>query len=154
MKPSVVGLVCGVLGLLLLFLPITSVEQSNKPADAIVAPDKALVEEASEILALVKASTASKEKKLLASELWLGASDMWALADVNVNSDKVVNFNKDLLAIYGKKYPELAGAFPGFSAAVDKLFSKVIGEYPRPLTKDDCKKLSDLYYVVGWALQQ
>jgi hypothetical protein len=154
MKPSVVGLVCGVLGLLLLFWPAGNTSQPNQPTNPIVTPDKALVEEAAELIALVKASSVSKEKKLLASELWLGASDMWALADVTVNSDKVAAFNKDLLSIYGKKYPELAGSFPGFSAAVDKLFSKVVGEYPKPLTKADCKTLSDLYYVIGWALQQ
>jgi len=154
MKPSVAGLICGVIGLLLILWPTVETQQPNKPTNTVVEPDKSLMTDAADLIAIIKASSASKEKKVTASELWLGASDMWALADVTVNSDKVASFNKDLLAIYGKRYPELAGSFPGFSAEVDKLFSKVLGEYPKPLTKEDCKKLSDLYYVIGWALQQ
>jgi len=116
--------------------------------------DKDLMKEMSEVIDVIKKSKASSETKLLASALWIGAGDMWAISDVDINSNKMVDFNKDLLSIYGKRYPELSNSFPGFSDAINKVFSKLIGEYPKQLTKEDCKKISNLYYAVGLSFQK
>lgn len=107
----------------------------------------------SEIVSVVQKSGASKEAKEQASSLWIGAGDMWAILDINTTSDKVSNFNEDLFLIYTKKY-DLSDKFPGFANAADQAFYKMIGEYPKQMTKDDCKKMSDLCYAIAWAFEQ
>lgn len=107
----------------------------------------------SEIVSVVQKSGASKEAKEQASSLWIGAGDMWAILDINTTSDKVSNFNEDLFLIYTKKY-DLSDKFPGFANAADQAFYKTIGEYPKQMTKDDCKKMSDLCYAIAWAFEQ
>lgn len=107
----------------------------------------------SEIVSVVQKSGASKEAKEQASSLWIGAGDMWAVLDINTTSDKVSTFNEDLFLIYTKKY-DLSDKFPGFANAADQAFYKTIGEYPKQMTKDDCKKMSELCYAIAWAFEQ
>jgi hypothetical protein len=103
------------------------------------------------LVEIVKNSKATTEQKKYASALWLGNGDVWSQATVNMNSDKLPEYNKELLSVFGLQYPELAGLFPGFGGEVDKLFSDVIGEYPTPMTPEKTREVSKLSYAIGWA---
>lgn len=107
----------------------------------------------SSIVSVVKSSDASAQQKNQAAALWRGAGDVWATLDINVTSDKVALFNSDLFKIYTKKY-NLTNSFKGFAEASNKVFSDVLGEYPKQMTKEDCKKMSDLCYAIAWAFEQ
>jgi hypothetical protein len=108
----------------------------------------------SNIVEIVKKSEAKQDIKDKASDLWKASGDMWALSNVSFNSNELVDFNQELLKVYAKQYPEIAGAFPGFGKAADELLSEVIGEYPVPMTSEKIKELSELCYAIAWALKQ
>lgn len=108
----------------------------------------------SNIVDIVKKSEAKQDVKNKASELWMASGDMWSLSDANFNSNQLVDFNQDLLKIYGKQYPDIAGSFPGFGEEINKLMSNVIGEYPIPMTEEKLKQLSELCYAISWAFKQ
>jgi len=78
---------------------------------------------------------------------------MWGIVDIETTSDKIAPFNEELFLIYTKKY-DLSKSFKGFSDAASKAFVSVLGEYPKQMTKDDCKKMSDLCYAIAWAFEQ
>jgi hypothetical protein len=103
------------------------------------------------LVKIVQESKATTEQKKYASALWLGNGDVWTQATVNINSDKLPEYNKELLSVFNLQYPELAGLFPGFGKEVDRLFEEVIGEYPTPMTPEKTKEVSKLSYAIGWA---
>lgn len=123
----------------------------NEPVSIQVATE--MKDAVSDIVSVVQKSDASKTAKQQASSLWMGAGDIWSVLDINTTSDKVSNFNENLFLIYTKKY-DLSDKFPGFAEAADQAFYKVIGEYPKQMTKDDCKKMSELCYAIAWAFEQ
>lgn len=123
----------------------------NEPVSIQVATE--MKDAVSDIVSVVQKSDASKTTKQQASSLWMGAGDIWSVLDINTTSDKVSNFNENLFLIYTKKY-DLSDKFPGFAEAADQAFYKVIGEYPKQMTKDDCKKMSELCYAIAWAFEQ
>lgn len=123
----------------------------GEPASVQVTTD--MKDTVSGIVSVVQESGASKTAKQQASSLWVGAGDIWSVLDINTTSDKVSKFNEDLFLIYTKKY-DLSDKFPGFAEAADQAFYKTIGEYPKQMTKDDCKKMSELCYAIAWAFEQ
>lgn len=105
------------------------------------------------IVDIVKKSKTNKAIKNKAASLWKASGDMWALSDADFNSNDLVDFNKELLLLYGKKYPELTNSFPGFGESVNTLFKETLGEYPTPMSKEKLKELSDLCYGIAWAFE-
>jgi hypothetical protein len=108
----------------------------------------------SDIVEIIQKSEAKQDVKDRASDLWKASGDMWALSNASFNSNELVDFNQELLKVYGKQYPEIAGAFPGFGKAADELLSEIIGEYPTPMTGEKVKELSELCYAIAWAFKQ
>ena len=106
------------------------------------------------LVKIVQESKATKEQKKYAASLWFGNGDVWSQAKVSINSDKLPEYNKELLSVFSLQYPELSGLFPGFGQEVDKLFSDVIGEYPVPMDSEKTKQVSQLSYAIGWAFTQ
>lgn len=128
---------------------------NSKSVPAVVSVEREIPEamkaKVSNLVTIIQNSKATKEQKKYAAALWLGNGDVWSKAKVNINSDKLPEYNKELLSIFGIQYPELTGLFPGFGVEVDKLFSEVIGEYPTPMTPEKIKEVSQLSYAIGWA---
>lgn len=106
-----------------------------------------------DVVEVIKKSKASSQSKQEAAELWNGAGDVWSVLDVRTTSDKIEKFNENLFIIYSNKY-DLSDKFPGFADAANKAFSKVIGEYPKQMTKEDCQNMSQLCYAIAWAFEQ
>ena len=107
----------------------------------------------SDMKKVIQSSDASSQKKNQAAALWRGAGDVWSILDINITTDKIASFNGNLFKIYSKKY-SLADSFKGFSEAADKAFINTLGEYPKQMTKDDCKKMAELCYAIAWAFEQ
>lgn len=106
------------------------------------------------LVKIIQDSKATSEQKKIASALWAGNGDVWKQATVNVNSDKLPEYNKELLSVFSVQYPELIGLFPGFSKEVEGIFNEVIGEYPVPMTPEKTKQVSDISYAISWAFTQ
>lgn len=140
------------------FLFQDKIKETFIPGEQVVVDEvdvsESLKEKVSGVVAVVQKSEAKKDTKKKASDLWKASGDMWALSDADFNSNELVAFNTELLVLYGKKYPDLANAFPGFSEAMNSVFSEVIGEYPTPMTKEKLKELSELCYAIAWAFEQ
>ena len=96
----------------------------------------------------------TKEQKNQASMLWIANGDIWSVSKVNINSDKLSNYNNELLSIFSIQYPELLNAFPGFSQEVEKIFFEEFGEYPKPIDDELRKKIVEVFYGIGWAFSQ
>lgn len=106
------------------------------------------------VVAVAQASN-NRENKKVAAEVWFGASDVWrSMGDVNFTTDKVVEYNRELLGIVNNRYPALAGSFPGFNEALNKSFFSVVGEDPKPITPEVKKQIADWSEAVGWAFTQ
>lgn len=106
-----------------------------------------------DLVDIVKKSKASDQSKQEAAALWNGAGDVWSVLDVKTTTDKIEEFNENLFMIYSNKY-DLSDKFPGFADAANKAFSKVMGEYPKQMTKEDCQNMSQLCYAIAWAFEQ
>lgn len=111
-------------------------------------------EKMSGLVDIIKNSSATKEQKNQASMLWIANGDIWSISKVNVNSDKLTDYNKELLSIFSIQYPELLNAFPGFSQEVEKIFFEEFGEYPKPIDDELRKKIVEVFYGIGWAFSQ
>lgn len=115
---------------------------------------EALKSEVSGLISIVKSANLDKDLKRVLSNLWAANGDVWKNADVNINSNKIEDFNKDLLKTFSIEYPQIVGSVPGFSAEVNKLYSSYVSEYPTPVTKEEAKKISELSYAISWSFTQ
>jgi hypothetical protein len=100
---------------------------------------------------IVKSSKATAEQRAKMAEMWFAASETFEISNIDITSDKIPQYNADLIAMFAKRYPEIVGLFPGVSAEIKNVLEKEIGEYPVKITNDNKERVVKILNAIGWA---